>query len=312
MPVVSVGLPVYNGERFLAEAIESILAQTYTDFELIISDNASTDRTPAICKSYAARDERIIYRRNDTNRGAAYNYNRVAELARGRYFRHASHDDVVLPRNLECCVEVLEADSTVALAYPQMSRIDERGAIIDTFRNSLHLTQPDPVERWIAFHQQLNEGSMCDPVFGLFRMSVLRQTKVLRSVMSADTLLLAEVALRGRIVEIPEVLFHERWHAGTSVNANPTLDDRAAWFDPALRGNILSALPHWQWLAMYLGIVANAPLTPTQRVRCAGVILGPWVIEHKRGLAVEPLGVVARLIGSPQLVQRIDRFVLRA
>ena len=97
-PRVSVGIPVFNGERFLAETIESILAQTFKDFEIVISDNASTDRTEEICRSYAARDPRIRYNRNDTNRGAAWNHNRVFELARGEYFKWQSHDDFCAPR----------------------------------------------------------------------------------------------------------------------------------------------------------------------------------------------------------------------
>jgi glycosyltransferase involved in cell wall biosynthesis len=303
VPLVSIGLPIYNGARFVREAVDSILAQTFTDFELIVSDNASTDATQAICEGYAAGDPRVRYYRNERNMGASYNYNRVTELSRGKYIRHAAHDDVLAPENLERCVAVMEADDAVALCYPQMSRIDENGAVIDTYANSLHLRDPDPVVRWRRFHRLCDDGSMCDPVFGLFRGSVLRATPVLGRFAAADMVLLAEVALRGQIHEVPEVLFFERWHAGTSVNANPTPDDRAAWFDPAARGRWENHLPQYRWLREYLAILARVPLTLQDRVACATVLI-PWLWKNKRGLVLGPAALAMRLAGFERLAVR--------
>src|SRR5262252_3377793 len=116
-PTVSVGLPVYNGERYLEESIDSILAQTYTDFELIISDNASTDRTECICRRYAAADARVRYYRNERNIGGYPNHSRVFSLARGRYFRFAAHDDVCDRQLLARCVEALELHPEAVLSY---------------------------------------------------------------------------------------------------------------------------------------------------------------------------------------------------
>src|SRR5947199_10486063 len=103
-PRVSIGIPVYNAENFLREAIESIRQQTFTDFEIVISDNCSTDRTPQICEEYAAKDRRIRYVRNATNLGAGFNHRRVAELARGEFFKWQSRDDLCHPTFLERCV----------------------------------------------------------------------------------------------------------------------------------------------------------------------------------------------------------------
>src|SRR5687767_6137887 len=108
-PALSIGLPVYNGERYLREAIGSILSQDFTDFELIISDNASTDGTAAICAFYAARDARIRYHRSETNLGAAPNHRRVFELARAPFFKWAAHDDSGSPQLLERCVQTMYA-----------------------------------------------------------------------------------------------------------------------------------------------------------------------------------------------------------
>jgi len=114
-PRVSIGLPVYNGENYLEEAIDSILAQTYKDFELIISDNASTDRTPDICQAYANKDPRIRYYRNEKNIGAAVNFNRVFELSSSEYFKWAAHDDIIAPDYISECIEILDNDDSIVL-----------------------------------------------------------------------------------------------------------------------------------------------------------------------------------------------------
>src|SRR5690242_8968780 len=108
-PKVTVGMPVYNGERYMRFALDSLLAQDFQDFEIVISDNASTDRTSEICAEYAARDSRVRYHRNATNIGASPNYNRTFELARGQYFKWCAHDDVCLPSFLSKCVATMEA-----------------------------------------------------------------------------------------------------------------------------------------------------------------------------------------------------------
>src|SRR5207244_10480282 len=110
MPRVSIGVPVYNGERYIAETLDSLLAQTFEDFELIISDNASHDRTEGICRAYAAKDSRIRYVRNSTNLGAARNYRLAVELSSGEYFRWANCDDLFAPTSLSRCVEVLDLE----------------------------------------------------------------------------------------------------------------------------------------------------------------------------------------------------------
>src|SRR5215471_14790269 len=129
-PLVSVGLFVYNGERFLEETLLSILKQTFTDFELIVSDNASTDRTSEIAKAYAERDDRIRYYRSEKNMGAGWNVRRVYELATGKYFKQAAVDDLLAPDFLRQCIEVLESDPTYVLAHSKIKVIGEGGNFI--------------------------------------------------------------------------------------------------------------------------------------------------------------------------------------
>jgi len=124
-PLVSVGLYVYNGERFLEEALDSILNQTFTDFELIISDNASTDRTGEIAEGYAKRDDRIRYYRSEKNMGGGWNMRRVYELATGKYFKWAAADDLLEPDFLRRCVEILESDPGCVVAQASTKQVDE-------------------------------------------------------------------------------------------------------------------------------------------------------------------------------------------
>lgn len=288
-PRVSIGMPLYNAERYLEETLDSILAQTFTDFELIISDNASTDSTDEICRRYAATDSRIRYSRNARNMGAAFNYNLTFELASGAYFRHNAYDDTLAPAYLERCVAVLDDEPDVVLVYPLTLFIDENGQPHPDGkfqRCNLNLRMNAPHERLRAFIDSGGPYSMCDPVFGLFRASALRQTPVLGNFISADAILLAEIALHGKIAEIPEVLFYERFHPGGSVLANPTLDDRYAWFDPDNYGKLSNQLPHWRWLIELFEAIGRAPLSRNERARCF-LEMRHWIWATKRGLLTD-------------------------
>src|SRR5262249_6062368 len=126
-PRLSIGLPVYNGQAFLQQAIDHLLAQTFSNFEIIISDNASSDRTSQICRQYASRDSRIRYVRNDTNLGAIANFNRTFELSRAPLFKWAAHDDLHRPTYLESCVRLLDQDAATILAHSATAFIDDGG-----------------------------------------------------------------------------------------------------------------------------------------------------------------------------------------
>ena len=130
---VSVILPVYNGENFVREAIESVLGQTWRDFEFLILDNASTDRTPQICRAYADRDTRIRYYRHPKNLGAAANHNAGFQLSAGEYVKYIAHDDVWEPTLLEKSVRILDENPGVILVYPKTVLIDEMGNTIEWF-----------------------------------------------------------------------------------------------------------------------------------------------------------------------------------
>ena len=217
IPRVSLGVPAYNAEKYLPIAVESLLAQSYTDFELIISDNASTDNTEAICRDYAARDPRIRYYRAAANVGSAGNFSRVFQYARGEYFKWAASDDVCLPTYLERCVEALDRDPEVAWCHSRSTHIDQDGEIIDdpSLMDVSYLdTKPNraaaaPHERFQSV--LLGEGGCLDS-YGLARSKWMRQTQLMLPVFGSEKIFIAELALRGRFEEISETLFYDRIH----------------------------------------------------------------------------------------------------
>jgi glycosyltransferase involved in cell wall biosynthesis len=269
---------VFNGENYLDEALDSILAQTYSDFELIISDNASTDRTEEICRAYAARDERVRYFRNETNLGVAKNYNRVFELSSGEYFKWAAHDDLCAPEYLERCVEILDREPDVVLCYPKTSIIDEHGEFVRNHFDGFNLRSAKPHERFRDF---LHVHGLCNPIVGLIRARTLERTPLIGSYLSPDRVLLGELALRGKFYEVPERLFFRRDHPQRSMRANPDLDERLAWIDPARGGQI--QLPRWRWLFEYLLAIRRVRLGWYEKLLCY-VQMGRWVRWHWRKL----------------------------
>jgi len=210
-PCVSIGMPVFNGEKYIEAALDSILAQTYTDFELIISDNASTDRTQQICRAYAAMDSRIRYYRNERNLGAPRNFNRVFELSRGKYFKWAAYDDVLAPEYLQKCVGVLDKDLSIVLCHSKTGRIDEQGVLVGTYDHKMRIDLTKPHERFGDLISIMYNP--CWPIFGVVRSSIFKMTPLHGDYKGADGNLLAEIGLYGRIYEVPEYLFFRRDHS---------------------------------------------------------------------------------------------------
>jgi len=265
---VSVGLPVYNGERYLAEALDSLLAQTYEDFELIICDNASTDRTGEIARTYAAKDKRVRYASNDVNLGVAGNYRRTFELSSGEYFRWAAVDDLCAPAALARCVEVLDREPEVVLAYPRTKLVDEEGRVIAEYEDGLHLASPRASERFAQLHARLR---LCNAAYGVVRRDVLLRTALIGPYLASDGVLLAELTLYGRFWEIPEFLFFRRIHAGSQIEL-----DRQECRDPDAGHGI--PLTQWRHAWEKLRAVRRAPLSLRERMRVQAYLIryGIW------------------------------------
>jgi glycosyltransferase involved in cell wall biosynthesis len=202
-------MPVFNGERYISSALDSILAQTYTDFELIICDNASTDSTEKICREYLKRDERIKYFRNSRNIGASRNYTRVFKLSKGHYFRWANHDDLFAEESLARCIEILDHNNAVVLVYPKTKFINADGEIISEYKDNLNLQSSLASERFVLYWQQVG---MINVIYGLIRSAILKKTALMGNFIGADITFVAELTLYGKFYEIPEFLFFRRIH----------------------------------------------------------------------------------------------------
>jgi glycosyltransferase involved in cell wall biosynthesis len=276
-PRVSIGVPIYNSERFLRESLDSLLAQTFADFEVIIFDNASSDGTEEICRAYTAMDSRIHYHRSAENVGAARNFNRVVELARGEYFKWAADDDRCAPSFLQRCVEILDRDPTVVLCYPKTGIIDEAGKFVEDYEVALNTDSARPHER---FRDLVCIDHWCTQVFGLMRTDILKLTPMIGSYVESDRTLLAELGLLGRFHQVPETLFFRREHPNRSMRAFPDPSERLAWFDPAQADKI--SLPTWRVLFEYLASVRRVPLDLFERLKCYGHI-GRWLVSRNRG-----------------------------
>lgn len=278
MPQISIGLPVYNGAKYLGEAIDSILAQTFADFELIISDNGSTDGTAQLCRQYAARDGRIRLELQAQNRGASWNYNQVFALAAGDYFKWCSHDDLIAPTHLQRCLETLSAHPEAVLCYPQTLLIDEHGGNPTFYPDGLHLTAADPVARLERY--LFRPAKKCNPLLGLIRRATLARTGLIGSYNASDQVLLAHLALLGNFCEIPEPLMYRRDHPGASLRANRTAREVAAWFNPAHGGRVV--LPALRRGLEYLRCVRQTDLSPGQQLQCARLVCKDlWWNRHQ-------------------------------
>ena len=245
-PKVSIALPVYNGENFVSQAIESVLAQTFTDFELIISDNASTDRTQEICLQYAAQDPRIHYFRQETNRGATWNFNHAFELASGEYFNWLAHDDKLAPTFLDTFVTALDENPDHVLCFSKVQIIDENSSPLEEFDVSLRTDSSTPSQR---FYDMLMVWHDCLPIFGLIRTSALAQTPLIGAYSLGDAVLLARLSLMGKFYKISEAMFLSRRHPlQSNKKYNIWVDHHAydRWFTTSREGKIY--LPQWEVL----------------------------------------------------------------
>jgi glycosyltransferase involved in cell wall biosynthesis len=290
-PLVSVGLFVYNGERFIEDTLRSILNQTFTDLELIISDNASTDRTGEIAEAYARRDDRIRYYRSEKNMGPGWNVRRVYELATGKYFKQAAADDLLEPDFLRHCVEILESDPGCVLAHARTKEVDENGTFIGNYVTPMKANYDDPVAR---FREMLHTGGdKCYQVFGVMRMSALRQIPPQGSYVNADGVLLARMALLGRFYEVPEHLFISRRHSRQSMASLPARVKQPRrfrltnwycsslpgpeWWDPTKTRAL--TFPEFHLLLEHFLSIFRAPLGAGQKLRCYSTLL-VWIRWH--------------------------------
>jgi glycosyltransferase involved in cell wall biosynthesis len=305
LPLVSVGMPVFNGEKYLRRAIESILAQSYVNFELIICDNASTDRTQAICQEYAARDARVRYVRHPSNLGAGRNFDHCFHLARGKYFQWAAHDDMFVPDHLAHAVAALEARPEAVLCVGGIVEIGPDDEVIRTFSTDLNeMDAPSCVRRFACV---IHTRHQCEDFFGVYRRSALLGTGLIGSYSGSDRVLLAEMALRGPWVRLPMPLFLHRDHAERATRALLLKDKVAAlrWQDAATRVPRKAAHFHLTLYRHYWQVVRrSAP--PGQRLGCYAHLLLWWFTDgHFADVLRDTLqSIDPKLLGAVRWLKR--------
>jgi glycosyltransferase involved in cell wall biosynthesis len=261
-PLVTIGLPVYNSEQTLQQSIDSLLSQTYTDFTLVISDNASTDGTADICKRAAAADSRIQYYRNATNIGNPGNFNRVFQLTSTTYLKWSTADDLTEPTFLEKAIPVMEADEQIALCYPKTWIIEGDDPTRTPYEDNLHLMQEDPAERFLALLQRIK---LAHQHLGVIRTSMLRRTHLLRPQVGSDIAFLAELTLYGKFYEYPERLFCRRFHPKSG---SWKRDDEKHQAERYLAANAKRMrLLNWHRQLALLSDIHSAPLPLGRKVR---------------------------------------------
>ena len=230
MPRLSIGIPVFNGQEFLPELLDSLLTQSFEDFELLICDNASNDKTQSICREYERRDRRVHYVCNERNLGAIANFNRVFELSTAPLFKWAAHDDLYHPDYLGACIRVLDENPPVVLAHTGTAFIDEQSTRLPFEEETAAFVEPKSGRRYWAdqtsiadspiavrrFWQVLTRACWGTHMFGVVRRDVLQQTALLPNFAGSDRAMLAELALLGRFKCASEPLFYKRFHASVS------------------------------------------------------------------------------------------------
>jgi glycosyltransferase involved in cell wall biosynthesis len=279
-PRLTIGLPVYNGERFLAQTLSCLLRQTFDDFELIVCDNASVDSTRQICLDFAAQDRRIRYVCNERNLGAIANFNRTVELGRAPLFKWAAHDDLYAASYLVECMKILDRSPDVILAHSDAAFIGEEGeefpwdsttaTYVDPL-TGLH-QRPDsphignntsPVRR---FQQVLTGALWGTHMFGVIRRPALERTRLLQNFVSSDRAMLVELALLGRFEAHEERLFKKRFHRQVSWALNQKeLRDFLSTADGAYSRRV-------RQVRAFFAAPSNKPIGSAERIICDGMV----------------------------------------
>ncbi len=268
-------MPIFDGADYLREALDSLLAQTFTDFELLIVDNASTDSTGVIAREYAERDGRITYRRNASNIGGFRNHRLVFELATAPYFMWAAHDDVRDPEFLERCVSLLERDPGAVIGYTRTCNIDERGDIISRDSERILGDEESASDR---FDRVIQLDHRLEPIMGLIRTAALRRVRLNGDYPDSDRVMLAELSLVGRFTRAPDCLFYRRDHELRSARKYPSRLARMEWISP--NGETRVLFPHWREFLEFRRGVRSADLPWRERRRCY-VHLRRWVLRNR-------------------------------
>lgn len=205
-PLVNIGMPIYNEEEYLEDALQSLLAQDYENFEIIISDNASTDATPAICEKWQKKDSRIHYYRNESNIGGSKNFNRAFELTKGEYFMWAAGHDLWQPNFISACIETMLTDARISLCYPLLQWVDVDGNLQEVEDVTIETRGYGAIKRYLRAIWRLPQNA----IYGVIRRSALEETRLALQAVGPDQILLVELSQLGDFAQVRQPLFLRR------------------------------------------------------------------------------------------------------
>lgn len=275
MPKVSVGLPVYNGADRVAAAINSVMAQTLEDVELIISDNASTDATEEICRELANSDTRIRYYRNAENTGAAANFNRVFELSQADYFKWLGHDDVLLPSALSKAHDLIMSREDATIVHWLERMTDDSGKTLREYKpaQGFQIRGESAGKRFRQMLLWRSQGFAGDPFFGLIRRTALESTRGQGTGANPNFLLMQELSLTGKFVTIPEVLAVRVYN-----DVRVTAPGMIKWLDPSAR----IGFPHFAKAKEYFRVgLTFGEMSLWDRTITALALVGHFLHPHQ-------------------------------
>jgi glycosyltransferase involved in cell wall biosynthesis len=278
-PRVSFAIPVYNEEGSIRRCLDSILAQDFADFEVVVCDNASTDHSREIVGEYAARDRRVRLFPNETNIGLIGNFNRVFQLSRGEFFRWVGADDWLEPEYASRCVAALQADAGAIIATTNFALHDDFGRRQYEEFDGERLESERPSRRFARMLWFFHAGAArYEPLYSLMRREVLARTGVIRPIAYNDHMLNAELSLVGRYTHVPRLLFHRGWRPPT---------DRRLFFKRLIPGHGRTLTGAFLTMVRVLfSIVHAAPLTRGERMRCYWAS-SRFCVAEAWGLSVE-------------------------
>jgi glycosyltransferase involved in cell wall biosynthesis len=254
MPRVSVAIPTYNCEKFIGQSIDSLLGQTFGDFELVISDNASTDGTEEICRRYAAADKRIRYVRRTDNIGGPGNFRHVFSLCTAQYHKWSTADDYWHPSFLEEAVAVLDREPDVVLCYPKTRLIDAAGEKIEDYKDNLDLADESPRQRMRELYKRIG---LCNAHLGLIRRDAMLRTRLIAGHKASDIDFLGEMALLGKFRLLPDVRFYRRFHPASSSWARDDSKHQAAYYAPSAMA--ISGVDTWRRFGFQFNMISRSP-----------------------------------------------------
>jgi glycosyltransferase involved in cell wall biosynthesis len=273
-PLVTIGVPVYNGERYLRRALDSLISQDYGNIEIAISDNASTDGTPIILKEYTSRHGNIRVYTQSRNLGVHENFKSVLGVAQGKYFMWAGVDDLWLPEFVSSLVQELENKPDVGVAMCAVDRVQEDGSAFDTV-SFLNKTDPNKKSRIgmaIGLTSKLKYNLF---MYGLFRTDLLREVvRFWPKIKSSDRLLLVQIALAAKFSYINKVLHVRTFHVKPYHERYP-LDELGSNRMKAARKRVDS-----RWIIGLSNSVPRSRIVPLKQKVLLPVLIVTYVYFH--------------------------------